>query len=327
MIPSTSEPQLEYVGDRTVGIRTDFKPDGLQTARAEGLPYWFVTGYGVVRNLPYPKTSERSEDPVRDRLETLFGKGRLTGTGFIDLFDDTKLALAYSKTLKTALLNHKDMIPGIADLELRGKGGVTSAKELLESHRIEMQAGKKTVKIPVTWLSHGYQATISWIADLIGQMFWEAGKPVKLEDMEGLVLIDEIDLHLHPLWQVGLISALKAAFPRVQFIATTHSPMMLTGLEADEIIILDQDNEGNIKVVEPNRSPDLMTGSELLDVFFGIDKLYPVQTGEDLQRYGYLSTNAGRSDTEDAEMKRILARLKAAGVEPGWEPKPRRKRK
>ena len=61
----------------------------------------------------------------------------------------------------------------------------------------------------------------------------------------GLVLIDELDLYLHPLWQVGLVRALKATFPRVQFIVTTHSPMLLPGLERDEIIHLKLDDAGN----------------------------------------------------------------------------------
>lgn len=52
--------------------------------------------------------------------------------------------------------------------------------------------------------------------------------------MEGLVLIDELDLHLHPVWQQGLIAGLKHTFPRLQFVATTHSPLLLSGLE-DEL--------------------------------------------------------------------------------------------
>ena len=305
---------------KTLGKNWYYNP--LESARAEGLPHWFVAGYGVSRSLPFPNDTKSLDDPVRERLESLFGKGRITGTGFSDLLEK-KLALDYSKTLKEALIGHAGMLPGIRDFELRGKGGVRTAKDLIESHLFEMDVGKGKVKVPATWLSHGYQATISWVADLIGQMFWETGKAVKLAEMEGLVLIDEIDLHLHPLWQVGLISTLKAAFPRVQFVATTHSPMMLTGLEADEIIVLDQDDEGNIKVIESNQSPKLMTGSELYGSFFGIDKLYPTEVGEALQRYGYLASSPYRSDEEEAEMNEAIATLKREGVEPGWEPTPR----
>ena len=88
---------------------------------------------------------------------------------------------------------------------MRGRGGVKSAKQLVESHRFEFQSGSEHIRVPATWLSQGYQATISWVADLVGQMFWDADEEVDLSEMEGLVLIDELDLHLHPLWQVGLV--------------------------------------------------------------------------------------------------------------------------
>ncbi|MEZ4435299.1 MAG: AAA family ATPase [bacterium] len=58
---------------------------------------------------------------------------------------------------------------------------------------------------------------------------WDAKAPVACEDIHALVLIDELDLHLHPRWQSGFVTALKRVFPNVQFIATTHSPMVLPG--------------------------------------------------------------------------------------------------
>jgi predicted ATP-binding protein involved in virulence len=57
----------------------------------------------------------------------------------------------------------------------------------------------------------------------------------------GIVLIDEIDLHLHPQWQRRLPGALKEAFPAIQFIATTHSPQILSELDSSEIILLKGD--------------------------------------------------------------------------------------
>jgi len=56
----------------------------------------------------------------------------------------------------------------------------------------------------------------------------------------GVVLIDEIDLHLHPKWQRRVVSDLQNAFPNLQFIATTHSPFILQSLEPGEVIDLDQ---------------------------------------------------------------------------------------
>ncbi len=65
---------------------------------------------------------------------------------------------------------------------------------------------------------------------------------------KGVVLIDEIDMHLHPKWQRTVIQSLKETFPNIQFIITTHSPFIVQSLSADEIINLD----GNICEENPS---------------------------------------------------------------------------
>src|SRR5262249_3545187 len=163
-------------------------------------------------------------------------------------------------------------------------------------------------------LSHGYQGLISWVADLIGQVFLEAERPVDLNEMGGLVLIDEIDLHLHPTWQAELVPKLKKIFPRIQFVVTTHSPMVLSGFAEEEILRLEHNREGDVVVRKAEESPALMTGSELYEEFFGIDRLYPSDLGEALQRYGEIANDPDRSDAEEHEMLELRERLKAANV-------------
>jgi predicted ATP-binding protein involved in virulence len=60
-----------------------------------------------------------------------------------------------------------------------------------------------------------------------------------IEDTLGVVMIDELDLHLHPSWQRHVVSDLKHAFPKIQFVATTHSPFIVQSLNKDELINLD----------------------------------------------------------------------------------------
>jgi hypothetical protein len=138
--------------------------------------------------------------------------------------------------------------------------------------------------------------------------------------MEGTVLVDEIDLHLHPTWQVRLIPALKQVFPRLQFIATTHSPMVLPGLAAEEIYLLSPDPEGSVVARPSAQSPALLTGSELYGAFFEIHKLYPDPLGDKLHRYGVLASDPTRSAEEDAVMRALRGELEAAGVTFDWEP-------
>ncbi|PTL79841.1 AAA family ATPase [Vitiosangium sp. GDMCC 1.1324] len=290
--------------------------DPIEDAQAQNLKGWFVAGYGTSRLLPRPFASDKAEDPILSRLNSLFERGRIIGTGFADLFEEPN---EFTKVLRAALIESQ-LLPRATDVELKGRGGTKSPSELVEKHSFGLKIGPETLKLPATWLSQGYQSTIAWVADIIGQMFWENGGPIPLSEMEGLALIDEIDLHLHPKWQLGLIPTLKRIFPRLQFIVTTHSPMVLPGLSREEVVILGTDKDGNVVAQESPESPALLTGSEIYRTFFGIDRLHPSDLGKDLQRYSFLIADPLRSDAEDKEMHDIQKRLAAAGVDPGWEP-------
>ena len=286
---------------------------------------WFAVGYGVQRDLPGPER-DYDEGGMRQsvrRLRPLFSPQRLIGPNFHDLLGTTALSRAYASLLKKVLLQTESLVPGITDIELRGHGGVTKPSHLTESHRFEQTVKGKRLKLPARWLSHGYQSSLAWIADLVGQLVLEAGASIPPEKMEGLVLIDEIDLYLHPSWQVGLIQALRDTFPLLQFVATTHSPILLSAFRRDEVVMLDFDEAGNVIHVPTPRDPRLLTGSELYESFFGIDRLYPTDMGERLARYVRLATDPYRSDQEQQKAEVLLNELKADDLDPGVPLAPR----
>lgn len=99
--------------------------------------------------------------------------------------------------------------------------------------------------LPFELLSDGYRNIIGMVADIAFRMAVlnsHLGAMV-ISETEGIVLIDEIDLHLHPKWQKGIVADLKRTFPKVQFITTTHSPFVIQSCEAQEVINLnDQDS-------------------------------------------------------------------------------------
>jgi predicted ATP-binding protein involved in virulence len=80
-------------------------------------------------------------------------------------------------------------------------------------------------------------------------------------DTPGVVLIDELDLHLHPNWQRHVVADLKNAFPNIQFVATTHSPFIVQSLEADELINLDNNIE---------TAPNDLSIDEVSTLFMGV---------------------------------------------------------
>jgi hypothetical protein len=304
-----------YVGIHSMGVEADAGVDPLTEARVTATPDWFVAGYGPSRLLISVGKTARQADPTLDRLRPLFGES-LIGTGFIELLGES-LGRSFVKVLQSVFIAG-GVLPHITALELRGRGGVRSSRDLIEGQRFEMDvldANGERIRVPASWLSQGYRSLIAWLADVVGQILIEAGEPVEAADMEGTVLVDEIDLHLHPAWQVKLIPALKRVFPRLQFIATTHSPMILPALSAEEVYVLTQDDEGSVIATQSAQSPALLTGSELFEAFFELRKLYPGALGDKLHRYSYLATDPTRSPDEDNMMRTLRRELEAAGVE------------
>lgn len=86
--------------------------------------------------------------------------------------------------------------------------------------------------IPFRSLSDGYRAYLGWVEDLLFHLdFASMRSKRQLDELPGIVLVDEIDLHLHPKWQMEVIGNLSRAFPRLQFIFTSHSPLIAGSVE------------------------------------------------------------------------------------------------
>ena len=100
-------------------------------------------------------------------------------------------------------------------------------------------------------LSDGYKNTLSMIADIAYRM--AVLNPWLLKDVltktPGVVLIDEIDLHLHPLWQQRMISDLRSIFPKVQFIVSTHAPIVISSVKKENLLVL-QDLQADNPMIE-----------------------------------------------------------------------------
>jgi hypothetical protein len=290
--------------------------DPLVKARAKDLNHWFVAGYGMFRHVQERQIAQSPPSwPSVDRLRPLFQPVPLIGPNFMDILADLSLKRDFGAILQQIIKGDRPVLPGIVDMELRGHGGVKSARDLMDRSRFVEQVGREKRKFPATWFAHGHQSTIAWLSDLVGQILLEAGSSVDPRDMEGIVLIDEIDLYLHPTWQVTFISALRETFPKMQFVSTTHSPILLTGLHRDEVFILERDEvEGNITCRNPDRDPRLLTGSELYEEFFEIKDLYPTDLARMLDDYRSLAMNPLRSEDSEAEIDRLERALSNEGI-------------
>jgi len=99
-------------------------------------------------------------------------------------------------------------------------------------------------------LPDGFRSSAAWIADLCQawcNRFPERASRASPADIEAIVLIDEIDLHLHMSLQRKLVPALRKALPRVQWIVSTHSPLILTSFDRREIVALDRTQPSGLR--------------------------------------------------------------------------------
>lgn len=348
LVSSVSLNQGETSLESTSGYVSDsiFDPgqtsNPLNSARASHTHGWFVAGYGIARNLPDSTYTPALDLPSIDRMQPLFDpRYALASSSFAnhflvkDAIENRKAGATsrrYAQLLNEAIrLGGPALLPHISRMELRGQGGVKTATALIDSDRFYQRMGKSDHAIAGVALSHGYQSTIAWIADLIGHVLLESKEISTTTEMEGLVLVDEIDLYLHPAWQATFITALRKVFPRMQFVATTHSPVVLAEMAPHEIVRLVIDEEsGDVRQggwepetghVIPVSSPDPMqpdprpmTASEIYRTWFGLDRLTPNPVGEELRRYRVLADDPSPSEKDQRECEQLRQKLIAAGI-------------
>lgn len=97
------------------------------------------------------------------------------------------------------------------------------------------------MRISINQLSDGYKSTISLVADIAYRM--AVLNPQCLgnvcNETDGIILIDEIDLHLHPEWQQRIVNDLTTIFPKVQFIVSTHAPEVINSVSRENVIVIE----------------------------------------------------------------------------------------
>jgi energy-coupling factor transporter ATP-binding protein EcfA2 len=102
-------------------------------------------------------------------------------------------------------------------------------------------------QIPIEALSQGMTSLYSWVGILVQRMFEIHEDAADPSSMHGIVLMDEIDAHMHPLWQSTLVKKLRRLFPNVQMLVSTHSPLIVGGLETSEIERYERGPDGRVR--------------------------------------------------------------------------------
>lgn len=115
----------------------------------------------------------------------------------------------------------------------------------------EVVLRNKDKEIYFEMLSDGYKSCVYVLLGIIKEVEYRFPQ-MYAKDFDGIIMIDEIDIHLHPQWQAKLVKLLQQVFPKAQIIATTHSPSVLQNLKKEEIIPLYKDENDDIHIKELN---------------------------------------------------------------------------
>ncbi|MBK8624616.1 MAG: AAA family ATPase [Saprospiraceae bacterium] len=181
--------------------------------------------------------------------------------GNLDLF------LPALKNIRTALETYLSVI----ESNKYGKINILRESEMnanfTENTYEYLSLEKEGSILKYTQLSSGEKMVILLVVDIARRLTIANENSEVALDGEGIVLIDELELHLHPNWQLKIVKALKATFPKVQFIATTHSPKVITSLEQQDVLVLE-----NGKVYNINQNPLGRDDNSALEEFMDSSK-------------------------------------------------------
>jgi predicted ATP-dependent endonuclease of OLD family len=173
--------------------------------------------------------------------------------------------------------------------------------------------GKNLLKLES--LSDGYQNMAAWVGDLLFRLtetFNDYKSPLKAR---GLLLIDEIDLHLHPKWQRKLLDFINTKLPNMQVIATTHSPLTAQQAGENELFALKKE-KGVVELIPFVGNPQtLLLHQMLMSPVFGLETDESFEVQKQKEKYKTLKSKSTRTSKEKRELSHIGVGLKSISVQ------------
>ena len=179
--------------------------------------------------------------------------------GYLTLFDNNtylKDPLFWLQNLKSKISFNK-VIDFLEELLLNN---VRIEKDNNETIQFKEKGYKRDFK----QLSDGYQSTIIWVCDLLSRLFDNQSDVTNFKDFKAIVLFDEIGAFLHPKWEYQFVSILRKYFKNIQWIFTTHCPIITLGASKDAVFYKLYKEDGITKVVKPFEKSLNMTANSLL---------------------------------------------------------------
>jgi predicted ATP-binding protein involved in virulence len=137
-------------------------------------------------------------------------------------------------------------------------------------------------------LPDGVRSTVAWVSDFMMRQDLVKWSPSLAGKRPGFLLLDEVDAHLHPLWQRRLLPAMREALPDVQIIATSHSPFVISSCPGSRVHVLELDSHGVARPRPPVDSPIGESVTTTLKEIFGVDSRFDILTERQLNQWNEL---------------------------------------
>ncbi len=214
------------------------------------------------------------------------------------------------------------------ELDYRREDGIHFVQKALDDflpgikfHEIDKKEGRLLFKtpdgiVPLRSLSDGHQCVAAWIGDLLYRITIPFGNVQEPSDdhrspleASGILLIDEVDLHLHPRWQRELLSLLRKRLPNFQVIATTHSPITAQQAGINQLHYITRQN-GRIEIEQFTGNPrSLLINQLLMTDVFGLESDESLEVQEKKSRYRELRDKEPLLDGERQELDQLKTYL------------------
>lgn len=189
---------------------------------------FFFVGYGATRRV---EKAERID--LGGRNSSAFTRAQRVQS----LFEEAHSLIPLNMWLPKFELENPGRFKQVVNLinRLMGADHYTFSGTLEDGEYVFEREG---LRVPFPALSDGYRAFLGWVGDLLYHVCMTCPSGKKLVDNQGIVMVDEIDLHLHPQWQMTVVPTLAQHLPNIQFIVTSHSPLVVGSLEWMNLIVM-----------------------------------------------------------------------------------------
>lgn len=271
-------------------VRIDFRSDSSVIASNAPDPKVLLLGYSATRLLPH-KHSRTTQGSKYSKTDNLFNPSlALTKSAqWLHSLDAKTFDDVCASLKRIMMLDERDYF------------------SKTENGRIMVNAFGGAM-VYLEDLSAGYQSVVALATDIMSVLLnvWESVRVA-----EGIVLIDEIDAHLHPRWKMQIVERLRETFPRLQFLVTSHEPLSLRGLNQQEVAVMIRSKQGRVTTITENLpNPKALRVDQLLtSEFFGLSCTLSPDLEMDFNEYYSLLAKPRRTNKQGRRVTELKTKL------------------